>query len=224
MIRIKALVARVIVFLVILVSGGFQAAPMDDFVRQVMVRLQNFYIASFPEKSYIHTDKSFYATGETIWLKAYVVDASLHLPDTVSQVLYVDLIAPDQRVIAQRVLRLTQGTAAADFELADSLAQGMYTVRAYTNWMRNFSPDYFFSKRLPVWQAATAVTDAAAARPGAKPRVRKAAPVPKPKTDVQFFPEGGNMVVGLPAVVAFKATDEYGRGVAVSGQLTDDQG
>ncbi|MBC6606144.1 TonB-dependent receptor plug domain-containing protein [Hymenobacter sp. BT188] len=207
----------------VLVIGGFQVASTDDFVRQAIGRLQNFYIGSFPEKSYIHTDKAFYAVGETIWLKAYIVEASQHRPDTMSKVLYVDLIAPDQRVVAQRVLRLTQGTAAADFELADSLAQGMYTVRAYTNWMRNFSPDYFFSKRLPVWQAAAPAT-ATDARRVAKAITRKAAQAPKPKTDVQFFPEGGNLVAGLPTVVAFKATDEYGRGITVSGQISDDQG
>ncbi|QIL76112.1 MG2 domain-containing protein [Hymenobacter sp. HDW8] len=220
----KALSTRVIICLLVGIIGGFQVAPADDFVRQAIARLQSFYIGSFPEKSYIHTDKAFYAVGETIWLKAYLVDAALHRPDTVSRVLYVDLVAPDQRVVAQRVLRLNQGTAAADFELADSLAQGMYTVRAYTNWMRNFSPDYFFSKRVPVWQAATSLGTGSAARSGAKARVRKTAAAPKAKTDVQFFPEGGNLVAGLPTVVAFKATDEYGRGVTVSGQLTDDQG
>lgn len=218
------IVGRVILGLVLLVIAGFQLPAADDFLRQTVARLQGFYVSSFPEKTYLHTDKAFYAIGETIWLKAYVVEGGQHRPDTVSRVLYVDLVAPDQRVVAQRVLRLAQGTAAADFALADTLTQGMYTVRAYTNWMRNFSPDYFFTKRLPVWQAAPEAGAAATAvsKRGAKTAVRKAAPLAK--NDVQFFPEGGNMVAGLPTVVAFKATDGYGRGVDLSGQVTDDQG
>ncbi|SMC00695.1 TonB-dependent receptor plug [Hymenobacter roseosalivarius DSM 11622] len=215
---------RLVGLLTLLLLGSFQRTPADDFLRQVVSRLQGFYVRSFPEKSYLHTDKAFYALGETIWLKAYVVDGAQHRPDTVSRVLYVDLVGPDQRVVAQRVLRLNQGTAAADFELADTLAQGAYTVRAYTNWMRNFSPDYFFSKRLPVWQASPEAASATAAnKRGARSVTRKAAPI-SAKTDVQFFPEGGNLVAGLPAVVAFKATDGYGRGIDVSGQLTDDLG
>src|SRR3546814_11062372 len=36
-------------------------------------------------------------------------------------------------------------------------------------------------------------------------------------TDVQFFPEGGELVNGLASSVAFKATGPGGRGIPVSG-------
>jgi len=35
--------------------------------------------------------------------------------------------------------------------------------------------------------------------------------------DVQFLPEGGNLIAGLPATIGFKAIGENGRGIAVSG-------
>lgn len=41
------------------------------------------------------------------------------------------------------------------------------------------------------------------------------------KTDIQFLPEGGNLVVGLPAHIGFKAIGEDGKGVDVSGIVTD---
>ena len=44
------------------------------------------------EKVFIHTDKPFYFTGETIWFKAYCVDASFHTLSPHSRVLYVELI------------------------------------------------------------------------------------------------------------------------------------
>ncbi|QKG54307.1 hypothetical protein [Hymenobacter sp. BRD67] len=43
------------------------------------------------------------------------------------------------------------------------------------------------------------------------------------KVDVQFFPEGGSLVAGLPATVGFKAQAPSGRGAVISGQVLDEQ-
>jgi hypothetical protein len=42
-------------------------------------------------------------------------------------------------------------------------------------------------------------------------------------TDVQFMPEGGSMIAGLPARIGFKAIGEDGRGALVSGVVVDDK-
>jgi len=39
--------------------------------------------------------------------------------------------------------------------------------------------------------------------------------------DVQFLPEGGNLVAGLPAHIGFKAISEDGKGITVSGEILD---
>jgi hypothetical protein len=39
--------------------------------------------------------------------------------------------------------------------------------------------------------------------------------------DVQFLPEGGNMVAGLPSHIGFKAIGEGGRGITISGIIID---
>lgn len=52
------------------------APPNDpDVLRQFLVGLQTFYHTAHPEKTYLHLDKSTYAAGETIWLKAYLAEA-----------------------------------------------------------------------------------------------------------------------------------------------------
>ena len=43
-------------------------------------------------------------------------------------------------------------------------------------------------------------------------------------TDVQFFPEGGDLVAGVRSKVAFKAVGPDGLGVAVSGKIVDNTG
>ncbi|MFC7666130.1 hypothetical protein ACFQT0_00780 [Hymenobacter humi] len=41
-------------------------------------RLGKYYAVAKGEKAYLHLDRPVYATGETIWFSAYVVDASRH--------------------------------------------------------------------------------------------------------------------------------------------------
>ncbi|MGY0039868.1 hypothetical protein [Pedobacter sp. NJ-S-72] len=40
-----------------------------------------------------------------------------------------------------------------DFKLTDTLPEGNYRIRAYTQWMRNAGPDFFFDKTLKIGNA-----------------------------------------------------------------------
>ena len=198
----------------LLTAGGLKV-DLPDLNLRITRQLNKYLAEHAPQKVYLHTDRSVYTTGETVWYKANLVWAFAHQPDTLTGVLYVDLISPDARVVSQRVLQVRNGTAQGDFLLADSLQTGTYRVRAYTNWMRNFDPDFFFTKELMVWQTAGEVGLADTNRVFA-------APVAKPP-DVQFFPEGGDLVQNLESKVAFKATDSLGNGVPVEGQVLNEQ-
>ncbi|MDO7874934.1 TonB-dependent receptor plug domain-containing protein [Hymenobacter sp. ASUV-10] len=200
-------------------TAAFRQLPADeDVVRRVLQQVGDYYANTLPEKAYLHLDKPVYATGETIWFSGYVVDAQRHLPDSLSKVLYVDLLSPERKVVARRTLRLHQGRTEGDIALSDSLAAGTYLLRAYTSWMRNAGDDFIYSRRLQVWPASVWTnSETTAAKPAAP-----APPAGRP--DVQFFPEGGSLVAGLPSVVACKAIDASGRGLTVRGQVLDGQG
>lgn len=60
----------------------------------------------------------------------------------------------------------------------------------------------------------------------AKQKVQKYIPLMArlQQVDVQFLPEGGQLVVGLPGKVAVKATRANGLGVSVSGKIIDNDG
>lgn len=206
---------------VVLLAVAFRAAPAaDGFLQQLVRQLGRFYAATFPEKSYLHLDKTVYAAGETVWFKAYAVQAGNHQPDTLSRVLYVDLLSPDQVLVRQQLVRLRNGTGLGDILLPDTLVQGHYTVRAYTNWMRNSSPDYFYSQQITVWH-----TPLNTAAPAIGERYTRVPNKPAAaRLTVQFFPEGGNLVTGLESTIGFKAVDASGRGVAVAGTVKDSRG
>src|SRR5690606_27813172 len=67
-----------------------------------------------------------------------------------SKVLYVDLINESDSIKQSLRLPLTAGMAWGDFQLADTLREGNYRIRAYTTWMRNFGESYFFDKTITV--------------------------------------------------------------------------
>jgi hypothetical protein len=204
---------------------AFRLPAEENPIRVIAEKLSAYYAATLPEKAYLHLDRPAYGTGETIWLSAYVVDALRHRPDTLSKVLHVDLLSPERRVVARRTLRLVGGRAAGDIELGDSLVAGTYLLRAYTSWMLNAGPSYVYERRLQVWPASP---DQSASEPLApistKTAAKPSGPLPAGKVDVQFFPEGGTLVAGLPATVGIKAQAATGRGAAVSGQVLDEQG
>ena len=128
---------------------------MDSSKRLVDEIIQDFttYHRLFPkEKIFLHFDKKLYTTGETIWFKAYLVHGTSHQPDTLSGTLYVDLIKPDQqKIIFSRMLEVKDGVTYGDISLPDTLPSGNYKIRAYTNWMRNFDENFFYTKEIPVY-------------------------------------------------------------------------
>ncbi|WBO83684.1 TonB-dependent receptor plug domain-containing protein [Hymenobacter yonginensis] len=200
---------------------AFQEA--DPVMQRLATRLQAYYAEGNPEISYLHLNQAAYVAGETVWFKAYVVDGSTHQPDSLSRVLYVDMISPSGKQVAlRRMLPLRGGLAHGDIMLPDSLPQGIYTLRAYTNWMRNSGEELFFSRRVPVWQAVS--SSRASSRLMAKEMSanrRESTTAARP--DVQFFPEGGDYVAGLATIVGVKALDATGTGLAVRGTILDDQ-
>lgn len=114
------------------------------------------YAENYPqEKVYLHMDKPYYTVGDDIWFKGYVTIGAYNYLSGLSKILYVDLINPDEKIVQSIRVPLISGVTMGDFQLADSLAEGNYRIRAYTNWMRNFDSDGFFDRVLPIGNART---------------------------------------------------------------------
>lgn len=177
-------------------------------------------IKLFFEKVYLHTDREFYAGGDDIWFKAYLVNAQSNYPVSTSNTLYTELINPANTIVARHVIRVDSGYGVGDFKLDDSIAGGTYRIRAYTNWMRNFGNYFVFEKQLVI-KNVPGVNKQNEIKQKNDPVNAAAA---TPQYDLQFFPEGGSMVEGIASVVAFKATGPDGKGVAVTGAVVTESG
>ena len=108
---------------------------------------------SLAEKIYLQLDGNVYTTGQTIWFKAIVTDAVNHIPTTLSGVLYVELIAPDEEIVEQKLVKISNGTGSGFFDLHEHYSAGSYLVRAYTAWNKNFGSDFIFSEYVNVFQS-----------------------------------------------------------------------
>lgn len=174
----------------------------------------------FFEKVYLHLDRSYYAPGEDIWFKAYLVNAQNNLFFNTSNNLYVELIDPSAAIVSRKVIRM-DSTGLGDFHLGDSIAAGTYRVRAYTNWMRNFGNYFIFEKEIHV-AGIPGVNNAGAGNKTVPPADNKT--VTQASVKIQFLPEGGTMIEDVPTVVAFKAEDASGRGMEARGYIASMNG
>jgi TonB-dependent SusC/RagA subfamily outer membrane receptor len=164
------------------------------------------------EKAYLQFDRPYasYVTGEVVYFKSYVTMGERHQPSTLSNVLHVDLINKDDVILRSIAVQLTNGTGWGDFPLSDTLQKGSYRIRAYTQWMRNDEHPYFFDQYISVGSANSVDRSATNTAQALKP-------------DLQFFPEGGNMVADVPSKVAFKAIGTNGLGTSVKGIVVDNE-
>ncbi|TAE25986.1 MAG: TonB-dependent receptor [Cytophagales bacterium] len=181
----------------------------DSFVNTVVEKLSAYNQQLPREKVYVQTDRDLYVPGETIWLKGYLFEGIGHGIDSASRVLYIDLIdAQTSKPVAQVKLKAMQGQAPGQIALPDSLGTGTYLLQAYTGWMRNFGPDYYFTKTLTLLRA-----DEAPERPAEVSL----------KPDVQFLPESGQLITGMNSRVAFKAINALGKSMDLQGFVLDNK-
>jgi hypothetical protein len=113
--------------------------------------------ASLAEKIYLQLDRKVYATNDLIWFKSIVVNAMNHSPSKLSRILYVELIGPDERMIEKKLIKLQDGIGEGFFELNQVKIAGVYLIRAYTEWNRNFGADFIFTTYIQVFAPSAIV-------------------------------------------------------------------
>lgn len=177
----------------------------DSRMAQLIARANSYYLQFPQEKVYLHLDRSSYWASDDIWFKAYLKDSP-----TQNCNLYVELLNSSGTIVAKKKYWAQNGLAYGDFHLSDTISTGIYQVRAYTNWMRNFDDRWFFRKDLVIWSLKDQKINQD------KRQLREN------KIDIQFFPEGGTFVAGLKSKMGFKAADQNGKGLDVEGRIVDD--
>lgn len=87
----------------------------------------------------LFTDRSTYAVSENIYYSAIIHQDNNSLP-ILSTVVYVELINWNGTKIVQSKIPIESSVAHGILKIPEDLESGVYYFRAYTKWMRNFSP------------------------------------------------------------------------------------
>ena len=164
------------------------------------------------EKVYLHVDRDSYSAGDDIWFKAYLIDAMDHLLTDHSSNLHVELISPYSKIISGRIIRLEDGMGNGDFKLPSDIKSGRYKLRAYTNYMRNFSDQLFFNKEIIIVNSNDS------------DKASEKVTYVENQILLTFFPEGGSLVENVSSNVAFKAVNSLGKGCDVTGKIYSSKG
>jgi hypothetical protein len=102
---------------------------------------------SYPqERVYLHLDRPVYHPGDTLYYKIYATIGDGLDPDTLSTTLYVQLLDASGTLMQSQKKQLKQGLGAGTMELSAGYEPGLYRIRAFTNWMRNFGTEPQFEK------------------------------------------------------------------------------
>lgn len=165
------------------------------------------------EKIYIHTDTENYFHTDTLWYKVYLTDSRSGQLIPRAENIYINLTGEDGSVVYRSVLLAVNGTAEGSIFLPDSLKPGFYAMQAFTNYLKNFTADAHFYKRISI--SRNLVTGRSS---GVKPREENLV------ADLSFMPEGGVLLENVTNVVAFKAVSREGYGVNVRGTVKDEKG
>ncbi len=195
------------IFLLALVFVSISVCPADA-QDSVLTKFNNYRKKVLQEKLFVHVDREVYLTGETMWLKIYCVDASLHKPNDISKVAYVEIVDKNNLSLVREKIILTDGVGSGTLFIPASLGSDTYLLRAYTNWMKNFSAESYFKKPITVVNSFVKLET---------PPASKITPV----FDAQFFPEGGNLLAGVANKIGFKVSDRNGLGVDFTGYIAD---
>lgn len=188
------------------------------------------------EKVYLQFDNTSYYTGETIWFKAFVVNAS-NLDRTKSKILYVELLSPTGTLLQKDKYMIVAGQADGSITLIDAATSqarekrgmtnypsGFYEIRAYTSYMQNFSDDIIFSRVIAVYEKPDIEGGYYEQSPTIKLHNSDLSQL-RPETEklkqvsASFFAEGGHLVMGKPNRVAFKVIDDHGFGIDARGSV-----
>ncbi|WP_460218437.1 hypothetical protein [Psychroserpens sp. MEBiC05023] len=163
------------------------------------------------EVVYLHLNKSTYIKGESIGLKAYVLDKGSKQLSNETTNLYCKISDAEGTIIKKKLLLVNNGIAINDFTIDSLFTSGEYKITAYTNWMKNFDERNYFSQKIRVIDPEVEVE--------AK-QLQSAAAI-----DPQFLPEGGHLVAGVETIIGAVIKDSNGFGVSnVDCKVVDSKG
>lgn len=178
------------------------------------------------EQIYLHLDNTSYYRNDRLYFAGYLVTSGKLTPSNLSRTIYVELLNPSGKIIDRLTLRVVDGRFHGSFLVNEvPFYSGYYEIRAYTRYMLNFGEKAIFSRVIPVfkepevdgdWANRSMLKYGSAKYPFTRPK-----PAKTENVNIGLYPEGGHLVNGLPAYVAFELTDGLRLPLQGNGRVID---
>lgn len=170
------------------------------------------YFKSDREKIHLHLNKTTYLNEETIWFKGYVIEEKSKKPVFNPTNIYIDLYDLNGTRILSELCYLIYGTFEGYIPLGEKIKSGTYYIRAYTNFMNNFTED-----ESALYQVTILASNDKMASKNTKPDLSG--------LNIRFFPEAGVFLENSANTMVIKITDCNEKPVAVqNGSIINNKG
>jgi hypothetical protein len=156
----------------------------QDLPTKLQEDLNSYYKSNLPLKLHLFTNQPAYSSGDTIFFKAILITTDRKFIGG-KEVITVKIKDKDSKLIAEQKALINDGVGDGYVVIPETTA-GIYTITAYSSWMKNQDPAFYFNKHVPV----------------CGPFKFKLAGQP-----IAFFPEGGSLVSDVTNKVVVRAPD-----------------
>lgn len=206
----SALIAlrKAVAILAILLSAVVNAAGQDRLTEQFRLFAAN----TTRERVYLHMNQHYARPGDRLWFNAFVFDDANQQLSEASKVLYINVVGQQGQVVMEEKVPLDAGTGEGYLDIPADFNQGVYIVRAFTGWMRNFGTELFFRDFLWVGLRPSAIS------------INESHPDRPEQLSISIIPEGHmNPVAGLTSRFTVRLVSDSTRGVVASCRVVDDK-
>ena len=175
--------------------------------------LEVIHAALPQDQPYMLFSKETYETGEDMWFKAWLFDRSLLTLSNRSQTLFLRIYDSADSLVWNEKYPISGGRAEGHVFIGEHWKTGEYQVEGYTQ------SSFYADSTEAVFPQKIWVVD----------RIDKQKPqdtrtgLQKDNIRLGLYPEGGYLVQGIKNYVAFKATDNQGVPVPLSGWLCENR-
>jgi hypothetical protein len=117
----------------------------QDKMETISLNLESMASEIPNDKIFLHTDRSLYQPGDTIYFQGYIADRFTLRFETASLSSYVLLTDIDGNKIDSSRFRVDYSLAPGWLAIPEDCKPGWYCIKAFTSIMQNFDPAYAFS-------------------------------------------------------------------------------
>lgn len=151
----------------------------EGFIQTLSKKMREYKLQKPQVKVFLFFSQNIYAPGDTAYFSAHFLSEDMD-PIGGRQIVRLDLMDQSGRLVFFQNIAVKDGKGYNQVAIPKGLKAGVYQWVAYSDWMKNFSPDYYFRQEFLLVEKNNLI------------------PIKKnDEVDLKFYPEGGVFVSSI---------------------------